>query len=155
MIPSEGESLQDQLTEGSLEVEEFFAILLSTYEFDASKEWNIFNPSLHLSHISNQTNPSHVSSVQLYRDFSTSMCSHSLHIFTPKQFLMNCWGLNVQFLSCTWGPSSTISGSSGQKLPGLTSMKQSSMSWWRNIKTSSVNQSIMKRTLRGRTGEMD
>ena len=45
MIPSEVESLQDQLTEGSLEVEEFFAILLSTYEFDASKEWNIFNLS--------------------------------------------------------------------------------------------------------------
>ena len=44
MIPSEVESLQDQLTEGSLEVEEFFAILLSTYEFDASKEWNIIQP---------------------------------------------------------------------------------------------------------------
>ena len=38
MIPSEVESLQNQLTEGSLGVEEFFAIILSTYEFDDSKE---------------------------------------------------------------------------------------------------------------------
>ena len=37
MIPSEVERLQNQLTEGSLKVEEFFAILLSTFEFDASK----------------------------------------------------------------------------------------------------------------------
>ena len=44
MIASEVESLQDQLTVGSLEVEEFFAILLSTYEFDASKEWNLIQP---------------------------------------------------------------------------------------------------------------
>ena len=38
MIPSEVESLQDQLTQGSLEVEEFFAVILSNYEFDDSKE---------------------------------------------------------------------------------------------------------------------
>ena len=43
MIPSEVESLQAQLTEGGLQVEEFFAILLSTYELETSKE--IFNPS--------------------------------------------------------------------------------------------------------------
>ena len=44
MIPTEVENLQTQLTDGDLHVEEFFAILLSTYELDASKE--IFNPSL-------------------------------------------------------------------------------------------------------------
>ena len=44
MIPSEVESLQAQLTEGGLQVEELFAILLSTYELETSKE--IFNPSL-------------------------------------------------------------------------------------------------------------
>ena len=44
MIPAEVESLQTQLTNGELNVEEFFAILLSTYEFDSSKE--IFNPSV-------------------------------------------------------------------------------------------------------------
>jgi len=37
MIPTEVESLQAQLTDGSLQVEEFFAILLSTYELDISK----------------------------------------------------------------------------------------------------------------------
>ena len=43
MIPTEVESLQAQLTDGSLQVEEFFAILLTTYELDISKEK--FNPS--------------------------------------------------------------------------------------------------------------
>ena len=44
MIPSEVESLQNQLTEGSLEGEEFFAILMSTYEFDDSKEYIYIQP---------------------------------------------------------------------------------------------------------------
>ena len=42
MIPTEVESLQTQLTNGELDVGEFFAVLLSTYEFDSSKE--SFNP---------------------------------------------------------------------------------------------------------------
>ena len=52
MIPREVESLQDQLTQGSLQAEEFFAIVLSTYEFDTSKE--IYS-TLPIIYTSNQT----------------------------------------------------------------------------------------------------
>ena len=38
MIPTEVESLQNQLTELQLDVEEFFAILLSMYDLDLCKE---------------------------------------------------------------------------------------------------------------------
>ena len=38
MIPTEVESLQSQLTDSQLEVEEFFVILLSTYDLDLCKE---------------------------------------------------------------------------------------------------------------------
>ena len=37
MIPSEVESLQHQLIEDQLHVDEFFTILLSSYEFDTCK----------------------------------------------------------------------------------------------------------------------
>ena len=94
MIPTEVESLQDQLTEGSLEVEEFFAILLSTYEFDDSKE-EIYSTLYSFKPDLKPNQPIlaiPVLSVQMYRDFSISMCSHSLSsvvTFTLKQFLLN------------------------------------------------------------------
>ena len=87
MIPSEVESLQDQLTQGSLEVEEFFAVILSNYEFDDSKE--IYSTLTNLSQISSQTNSSHVLSVQMYRNCSLSMCSHILSAHSLYQFLLN------------------------------------------------------------------
>ena len=105
MIPSEVESLQDQLTEGSLEVGEFFAILLSTYEFDDSKA-GLYSTLTHFSQRF-QTKPIlAMSSLVLFclykctEAFQFPMCSHSLSPVTLKQFPLNVRGLNVLFLSC-------------------------------------------------------
>ena len=38
MIPAEVENLQSQLVEGQLSVEEFFAIIMQSYDLDLCKE---------------------------------------------------------------------------------------------------------------------